>query len=203
MHIILTCLICSISLISLMTEAYADNRLDLVRDLEKKTNDIMENLPPDEKGHFAMILNNYNLLSTVGVVEDTVLTAVGSCKKENPEITEKIDARFSQWRSEIDAVRDEAQGHIDNMIIVQDYTDSGHILDILKLNDDIREETSKHYAQAYEKVPITSIDACEDMIEKMDDTQTQLVGMLRSALIAMPLQTQRTLQSTPVPAEEE
>ncbi len=143
---------------------------------------ISKDLNEKDRTHFLTITNNYNLTSTVDIVRRDVGKAVKACAEKNPEIKDKITDRFTKWEGAVVPVIDEARGHIDNMILAQDYISKEAIEDVFHKIDATREETEGKI----EKVPVTTLQACNVLYNKMDETQETVVKLLRQMLISYP-----------------
>lgn len=140
------------------------------------------NLKPPEMQHFYLTYNNYNLIRTVDVVREDVGNAVKACGENNPEIKDKIEKRFGKWSEALKPVYEEAEAHLDNMIIAQEYAKPEEIKKILDQVDETREESQRRF----EKIPVTTPEACEYMLAKMDETQETMLSLLRATLVSYP-----------------
>lgn len=161
--------------------------------LRQLTDDIQaltESLDPPSRAHFYMIYNNHNMISTVKRVRADVGNAVDKCSENNPEIEDRIRTRYNQWEEVVMEKLEEAQGNIDNMVIAQDYADEKKIRSIMKLADDLRIETMAKM----ERIPVTTLEACEYLLNKMDETQANMVSLLESALVSAPQAIHDTLE---------
>ncbi len=130
--------------------------------------------------HFYMMYQNYNLIGTVKVVQEDVGNAINQCGVSNAGMKEKLMQRYEDWNNAVTPVVQEAQANVDNMIIAQDYTDPAKIRKAFKALDDARAATNA----SVDKRPVTSEKACKDLLEKMEDTQKNLVTLLRQTLVS-------------------
>lgn len=145
---------------------------------------IMEGLDEAQQLHFYTIYSHYNLISTVRVVQKDVGNAIAACGKANPDMKEGLDARFKDWNAAVNPVMEEAKIKIDNMVAAQDYAKPKDMRKLLKNLDDMRTQIDSQI----DKIPVSSPEACEYLAEKMDETQDDMVDMLRGTLTsqAMP-----------------
>jgi hypothetical protein len=74
------------------------------------------------------------------------------------------------------------------MIVAQAYTKRNTIEDIFKQVEDVRGYNSSRF----EKIPVSTREACEFMMGKMDETQTNMVGLLKTTLYSYPGALQRS-----------
>lgn len=142
--------------------------------------DIGETLKGDDAKHFYMTYSNYNLIGTAKMVRSDVANAIKQCGTSNPDMKTALDESFKTWSGAIDPVLKEADANIGNMIIAQDYAAPDTIRKAFKTLDETREITSQHA----DKVPVTTADACQHLLGKMDETQDNLVTLLRGTLVS-------------------
>ncbi len=150
--------------------------------LNRKYISIMANLDSREVQHFAVVIVNYNLLSTVKAVEEDISHAVAGCSEKNPEMTETVNTRFSTWKEAVGGAMQEAVANVNNMVLAQSYVEKTEYESLFGLIEDVR----KYNSSRFEKTPVTTPEACEYMISKMDETQEQMVSMLRATLASYP-----------------
>jgi hypothetical protein len=152
----------------------------------KKTYDmvsgIVEKLKPEEQKHFFMIYNNYNLIDTVKVVQTDVGKAIDGCAGNNPEMTDELRSRFKGWNDAVNPLIKDAEANMNNMVLAQDYLPENEFKKVFKSVDDTRKKSNSRI----EKIPVTSKDACEYLLGKMDETQGSMLALLKSTLITFP-----------------
>ncbi len=141
---------------------------------------IGKDLEGADSKHFYMIYDNYNVIGAVRTVRGSVSKAVQTCGEHNPDMKESIDARFKEWDGEISGILNEASANIDNMVAAQSYAEPAKIQSALKELDAAREATNA----AIDKRPVETPEACKYLLEKMDETQKNLAGLLRSTLVS-------------------
>lgn len=132
--------------------------------------------------HFYAVYGSYNVIQVVEGVREQISNAVDKCGDENPDMEDALDARYESWDESIEGVIDEADANVDNMIIAQDYAKPRALRKVLKFADKKRLEQEE---QA-KKFPVTTQEACQYLLEKMDETQESLSGLLRSTLVSLP-----------------
>jgi hypothetical protein len=148
----------------------------------EQTKKIAQGLSPAQQQHFFILYNNYNMIGTVKMVQGDIGKAVAACGKENPELKEKMDSRYKTWSEAIDPVVKESEGNVNNMVIAQDYAKPEELKDVFKGLDDTRKLANAQI----EKTPVTTKDACEYLLNTMDDTQENFVQLLRRTLMSPP-----------------
>ena len=155
----------------------------------------VEDLTPEQERHFGVLYGNYNLIKVVKTVRDDLGNAMDSCGEENPDIKEEASTRYDEWTEAIDPVLEDAEANVANMIVAQDYARPREFDQFFKLVDKARDQNS----QDVQKVPVTSLEACQTMISKMDETQPNMIELLNATLVSLP----KALQEEKQKAEEE
>lgn len=168
----------------------ADERMEDIARLHKKIEALTAPLDEVQKSHFMMIYNNHNLLNVVSTIEDDVKNAVDACGENNPDIKQKMRGRYDEWQAVLKPVKREARAHLDNMILVQDYTKSTDVMEVLNISNSVRIET----ANQFKKVPVSDLKACNYLYTKMTETEDQLLRLLRSTMITLPDAAQSDVQ---------
>lgn len=161
----------------------AKNKAAYEKAVAKATDALKEvgkDLKEDDAKHFFMTYQNYNLIGTVKMVQGDVSNAIKACGDNNPKMKEELDARFTTWSDAVNPVVKEADANINNMVVAQEYASPAKVKKVFKALDEARVATNA----SVEKTPVTSEDACEDLLDKMDDTQESLINLLRSTLVS-------------------
>ncbi len=143
---------------------------------------VMEKVSEKEKQHFSLIYTNYNFMETVLTVQKDVGNAIDKCKENNEELKADLDQRHKEWSDVLSPLMKEAKVNLDNMLLAQDYASKKEIADIFSAIDETRGLSNNQI----QKIPVTTPEACKYLIEKMDETQEQMVMLLRSTLISYP-----------------
>lgn len=158
--------------------------------LLSKVSGIMRGLDAKQAQHFYFIYSNYAMISTVNEVEKDLAAAVKACGENNSGMKDDLDADFSAWQDALKGPKEEALANVMNMVSAQDYLDDDQFSDLLEAIDGVRFAN----ANRFEKIPVTSPEACEFMASKMDETQNQMVSMLKTTLMTYPAALQNTQQ---------
>lgn len=181
-------------------ENFKDKSEGLKKDLAEKLEKLRKRLDEKQRRHFGIIYNNHNLIETVKTVRGSVGKAVDACSEKNPGLAGKMQSRFEDWKTAVNAKLTEAEGLTQSMIFAQDYAGKGEIEDALKAADTMR----AHSQTVYEKVPVTSKEACEFLYEKMVETKDNMISLLGTTLISVPQEMQKAGNAEqPVPAPQE
>lgn len=184
-RLLLTCLFFAVGIQPAMAEE-KERRIDPANKAFQK---LAETLDQAEKQHLANIFGGHNAIHVVKSVEKTLGIGSESCGEKHEDLKENIDTRYGEWKTAVNEIIDAAQANIDNMIAVQDYAKTSDIKAVLKLLD----ESRANYEASVNKVPVTSKEGCEFMLENMDESQEQLIKYLQATLISLPLQMQEDL----------
>lgn len=137
-----------------------------------------EDLDDQSSRHFYIIYHNYNLTQAAEMVREDVSKAIKACGETNTDMKEELDSSFKAWDAELEPALKEAKANTKNMIVAQDYASKKEFDKLFKVIDETRELTNAQF----NKVPVTRRDACESLLETMDETQENLLKLLRSTL---------------------
>lgn len=140
--------------------------------------------------HFTIVYSNYNMIKVVETVRDDVEMAVDKCTSVNPEMKDVLKSRYTTWTESIKPVLKEAEQNINTMVLSQDYTEPGEIRNFFKKIDKERDAQNREV----QKVPVTTKEACEFLLNTMDSTQNQLIELLQATLVSTPQAVQRALE---------
>lgn len=168
-------------------DKFKDEAEDLKADLAAKLEKLQNRLDEKQRRHFGIIYNNHNLIETVKTVRGDVEKAVNACAEKNPDLSGKIKDRFESWKTDVNAKLTEAEGLTQSMVFAQDYASKDEVSDALKAADAMR----AHSQTIYEKVPVTSKEACEFLYEKMEETKANMLSLLSTTLISVPQEMQK------------
>lgn len=163
-------------------EAAPQVRSESAKKMYKSISKFAMNLEPAQMQHFYLTYNNYNLIKTVETVRGDVGKAVTACGENNPDMKDKLDSRYKKWSDALEPLYKESEANLNNMMIAQDYAEPEAIKDIFKQVDATRKETQGQF----EKIPVTTPEACDYMLGKMDETQDTMLSLLRATLISYP-----------------
>lgn len=144
--------------------------------------DFMKELDDTNRRHFNVLFGNHNMIRVVETVRDDIGLAVDACGEANPDLKGALNDRYKDWKAAIKPVLAEADGNVKNMIIAQDYAKPKKIRDFLKMIDKARKTQEKQV----EKVPVTSQEACQSLLNSMNDTEANMIQLLRTTLISLP-----------------
>ncbi len=156
--------------------------------LHQKYASVMAQLDSREVQHFAVVVVNYNLISTVKAVQEDVEGAVNGCAEKNPEMADTVNQRFAKWKGAVQGPMAEAEANVNNMVLAQNYITQPQFSELFGLIEDVR----KYNSSRFEKTPVTTPEACEFMLSKMDETQDHMVGMLKATLMSLPSSRDKT-----------
>lgn len=164
-----------------------------------KMDEIIDGKGKNIKRHFRMMNTNHNIIETVKIVRTDVGNAIKKCGENNADMKPALKARYKEWNDVIDPVMTESEGHLRNMKKVQNYASVKDIDYVFKGLNKIRKDTNDQI----KKIPVTTPEACEFLLEKMDETQDNLKKLLRRTLITMPMDLEDDIRSEERAADEE
>lgn len=150
--------------------------------LKQRINGVMKKLDQAELTHFMVMYTNYNLLSVVKAVRQDIGNAVQGCKQNNPDMLDDLNNKFAGWEKNVGGSMKEVDANVKSMGLAQDYVSQQELAQIYALVD----ETRAHNSSQFEKTPVTTSEACEFMMSKMDETQENMKKMLAATLQSYP-----------------
>lgn len=142
-------------------------------------NKLIDTLSNRDKESFFVMRNKHGVIRSVGVVHRDIGNAVKACGKANPDMKASMNARFKDWEDAVLPVIDLADKFLKEEIETQKVVFPSDFKHVLKLND-------KAYAYGeskIEKQPVTSKEACENLLESMDRTENKMVQLLQDMLL--------------------
>ena len=150
--------------------------------LKGMVSDLVPTLTRDETAHFISMYKNYTIYSMVKAVDKDVENAVSKCADNNKSMADELDSRFEEWEKKIRVTLKEAHANINNMAISQSYVPQSNLKTMFGLIEEIRSVNSSRF----ETTPVTTPEACEFMISKMDETEESMGRMLKETLSSYP-----------------
>lgn len=158
-----------------------DAKLDS-KNLHDQVSALIDDLAEADQNHFMALYHTHNLIGVVKTVRHDVEQAIKACSNAHPTKESKLNKRWKSWTGAVDPVLDEANGQVNNMIIVQSYAAPQDITAILNQANILRAKGDA----AFVKVPVTSDEGCEKLYQTMRSTKDSMRNMLQDALINMP-----------------
>ena len=150
--------------------------------LKKMVTNLVPTLTRDEAGHFIAMYKNYTMYSMVKAVSADVDNAVEQCSENNKSMAEDLQERFKQWNETIGGTMKESYASINNMAISQAYIPQAELKTMFGLIDEVRSVNSSRF----ETAPVTTPEACEFMMSKMDETEESMGRLLKETLSSYP-----------------
>jgi hypothetical protein len=132
-----------------------------------------------DKESVFILRQKHSVIRVIGVVERDIDSAVKSCGKANPDMKAAIEGRFTQWKNAVDPVIATAKKNLTTEIEKQTIVNEAQFKKVLKLNDEAFEYGDKKTA----KQPVSSKEACEALIESMNDTEDDMITLLQDTLL--------------------
>lgn len=156
--------------------------------LKEKVSSTLKELSVDESQHFFVIYTNFTVYSMVHAVREDIQNAVTQCSANNPEMESKLVDRFDLWDSSVSATMEEARDNIDNLTLAQNYLPKSEFDTIFSMLIEVRSADDSQF----EAIPVTTPEACEFMLSKMDETQESMNQLLQFTLVSYPSLMQKT-----------
>lgn len=143
---------------------------------------VTSKLDKGQASHFFVMYSNYSIISLVNNVEKDIGEAIQKCGDANKDLKTKYDARFATWKSTVSGARQEALKNVDSMVAAQDYITKAEMDDIFGMIDKTRLEADTRF----QRIPVSTPEACEFMLTKMDETEKTMDQLLRATLASYP-----------------
>ncbi len=150
--------------------------------LTDKVGSVAKSLSLEDANHFFVMYTNYNVYSMVKAVRDDVSDAVQACSENNKSMADDLKSKFDGWETEVGGALEASKASITNMTLAQSYLPENDVTLIFGLVDEVRAVDSSRF----EKTPVTTPEACEFMMGKMDETKSTMSKMLKGTLITYP-----------------
>ncbi len=150
--------------------------------LNEKVVEILKGVTHEEAVHFMTMYGNYNIYSMVKAIRDDVEGAINGCIKNNKSMKDDLNDRFSDWNKNVSSSLKDTYEQVQNLALAQTYISQSELKIIFGLADEVRAVNSSRF----ETVPVTTPEACEFMVSKMDETERDMISMLRSTLVSYP-----------------
>lgn len=167
----------------------ADPKAKVLHDaLTDRVSGIMSGLTQKQAFHFMAVYANYTILSTVKAVREDVADAIEACGENNKSMRSDLNSRYEVWDKSLAEPYDAAFGNIKNMGIAQNYMSQEDLKSIFADIDRLRAIDSSNF----EKTPVTSPEACEFMLSKMDETEQSMKQLMQMTMQSYPNILQQT-----------
>ena len=150
--------------------------------LKQKMTSLMRTLTQEEINHFLVMYTNYNVYSMVKAVQEDISGAIDGCIKNNKNMEGDLTKRFDSWKKNVGTTMKEANANIQNLALAQTYLSQDEVQGFFSLIDEVR----AHNSSRFETTPVTTPEACEFMISKMDETEENMKQLLQVALASYP-----------------
>ena len=142
-------------------------------------NKLIDPLSKKDKETILILRNKHSYIQATKIVERDVGEAIKSCGKKNPDMKDKLDARYKQWKSAVDPILETAKKQLDKDIDALTIVDPDDLHDVLELHDEAYESAEKQVT----KTPVTTKEACEGTLESMDRTEDNMIRLLQQTLL--------------------
>jgi hypothetical protein len=136
-------------------------------------------LNDDQKESVFILRNKHSIIRVIGVVERDIGNAVKACVEKNPDLKDRMETRFNQWKGAVLPIVETARKNLDKDIKAQSIVKPEEFKKVMKLNDKAFEYSDEQTI----KTPVSEKSACEDLLSSMDDTEDRMITLLRETLL--------------------
>ncbi len=144
-------------------------------EMERYTGDLLSGLTPDQAQYLYEIRVSFGHIYSVGIATDQVKEAVKACSDNNPDLKEPMQTRYKEWNGAITDEKNKADKALKDAIKRQPFRPAARVNTLLKKVD----AAFKERDALVERVPVSSPEACQRLLESMDDTQEQMVDFMQ------------------------
>lgn len=142
-------------------------------------NALLDTLPAQNQKVFFVLRNKQSVIRTIRVVRRDVKNAVNACGKNNKDMKQPMNERFKQWEDAVLPILDEAEKFLEQELKEQE---AFHVSDYKHVTA-LNEKAFKFSESKIEKQPVTTKEACEGLLESMNDTEDNLIDILNDILL--------------------
>lgn len=142
-------------------------------------NKLIDPLSEKDRESVFILRNKHSMMEATRIVEGDIENAVKSCGKNNPDMKDKMNARFKQWQAAVNPILDAAKKQLKKDIEAQKIVDADDLEDVLDLQSDAYEDAEKKTV----KQPVTTKEACEGLLASMDRTEDNMIRILQQTLL--------------------
>jgi len=184
------------SVLSLSNVVYAqdvekireENKKKVEEEIKKETpitewtsseNALLKRLPEQNRQIFFILRNKHSIIRAVETVKRDVRNAVQACSKNNKDMADKMQERFNEWDSITEPILIEAKKFLEVELKEQEAFHLRDYRHIVKLND----KAYTFSESQVKKTPVTTPDACQGLLDSMDRTEDELIGILQDSLL--------------------
>lgn len=136
----------------------------------------------DQALALAQIRSGFGMIRAIRTVEADVGKAVKACGKDNPDMKETIESRFKTWSGSVDPLLKKSGKDMDKAIKAAAFPDEKKVTSYLALLD----KAAAHADSRIEKKPVTTLGACNGLMESMNNTEPTMVGLLENISWVVP-----------------
>lgn len=182
---LLKALLCAFTLVSIsFSPALAEDKKEKVADTPitkwiKAENAMLDSLGRGSQKAFFVLRNKHSVIRSIGVVRRDIKNAVKACGKKNKDLKGPMNTRFKEWENAVLPILKDAEKFLELELKEQEafhVTDYRHVM---KLND----AAYKFSESKIQKTPVTTQEACEGLLNSMDETEDNLVSILQDILL--------------------
>ena len=145
-----------------------------MRELEEYTASLLKGLEQHQAQYIYKIRQEFGVIRSVQVIRSDIEKAVKSCGEENPDMKENISTRFNDWNDEILPKLAVADVALKDAIQRQSFRPTVRVTILLDhVQAAFEERDSK-----INKIPVTTLEACENLMQSLDDTEERLKELM-------------------------
>lgn len=140
---------------------------------------VVAGLDDQGKETYFILRNKYGLIRAIRIVKKDVGKAVQSCGQANPDMQDQMYKRYAAWTDSVDPILRTAESYLKQEIKLQTVVELGTFMDMLDLND----EAYDFQQASIEKEPVTTAEACKNLLISMDRTEEDMLRLMQAVLL--------------------
>ena len=150
--------------------------------VEDRARALVAPLSQPEMQELYILRDGYGLIRSLEIVQRDIGRAARLCGEDNPDMKDKMDDRFKKWQAAVDPVLDEKMAALNEAVDKQGFAKPSQIRDYFKALDD----AAIYAEKKFDKRVITSPNACESLLESMDESQDRVADLMKELRVRGP-----------------
>ncbi len=131
-------------------------------------------LSREEAQALGSVRENFGILRSIDVARASVRDAVAMCAENNPDMAGDMNGKFEIWNETLDEALTTQEDNMERVVTSDVFTDTDAVKDYL----DTVDKAARYADDQLEKQIITTLEACQNLMNSMDGTAETITGML-------------------------
>lgn len=171
-HLFIALLVLIFALPASAEEKAVPPMTETVKKLDMRTEAMLKNLDSNQMKQFQLIRGTHGTIRAVEHTQNIIGEAIASCGKENPEMKDELDQRYTAWRQGIMPTMEASKKRLQEMVLSQSFAKAKAVYSYLKLYDQVSTE------QDIKTYPIKDEGECKSLLRNMDRKQDDIIRLM-------------------------